>query len=270
MLIRLLSLPPQPASTAPQSSRCSSPQVLCLHLDPSAGLAGQTCLLHGFSRRDHHTQKLHHLASSGALEDGGGDSVGRITAEHCRELLDRALGLGEVDKLRQLLPLQPAQLPRQHVRILEAAELIGEAEALGIAARPHPPPRQLVHLVGTQLAGVHDELGEVRVALAAHPLGHVGLLLGPRRVRAHRVRKVAMRDAVVGDPDLLQRSPDHELAKDHSDAASDRRGLAHDLVGGGGDVVPTGRCKVAHRHHDRQACFLGAFELSADGIGGYG
>ena len=184
---------------------------------------------------------------------------------HQQLLAQRQFGL---DVVHTVVGAEFGELCRRIGRVLESAEVIHQADALRIDARPDAPLRDLVHVLHALLAAFADAAQELRIGVIDGALQDLPRRAPRAAVEAHVARERSGADAVHLDAEFLQRVLEGRHHREHADRAGQRGRTREDLIGCRGDVVAArGRIR-AHRDHDGLAGFAQRLHLAQDLFGG--
>ena len=139
-----------------------------------------------------------------------------------------------------VVALDPAELGRRLERVLVGAELIDQAQRLGLRAVPCPARGQALDLGALHLATLGDDVDELLVDLVDRALDERGLGGGECAERASGALVLARGDRHELDAELLEQPVDVGNLGDDADAAHRRAGQGDDRVGLRGDHVGAG------------------------------
>ena len=190
--------------------------------------------------------------------------------QHRHQPLAEALLLLDVPDAVALLELRP--LRRRLDRLVEAAELVHEAEALRVLAAPDPAAGDLVHLLAASSSGPAPRARGSPRSRRRWPAGTTSATAGSsgRSGRSASLKRVVPTPSVWTPRYFASGlSIGGEEAED-ADRAGDRLRGGPDLVGGGRDPVAARGGHAAHRDHERLAGLAHELALAADDLGGEG
>ncbi len=206
------------------------------------------------------------ISLCGAASPSIASEAQRLGAQLHHELLaQRQLRL---DVLHVVIRAELGELRGRLGRVLEPAEMIDEADALRIDARPDTPLRDLVHILDALLAALADPVQEFVIGMVDGALQDLPRRAVERAIQPHLARERCGAEAVDLDPELLERALERRYHGEHADRARQGGRARENLVRGGGDVVAARRGVGAHGHDHGLTRFAQPLHLAQDELRG--